>query len=375
MKKRFLAASLATMMVLSLAACGGGEKAADTTAAPAATEAPADTKAEDKAEDTKAEAEAAGGKAPEDYKGTVVVYSPHDADPLNAGVNLFMEKYPNVKVEVVAAGTGELCNRIAAETANPIADVLWGGGADSLAAFKGYFEPYVCANDEFIGAAYKDPDGLWIGESPLPMVIFYNKDLIEKDGLTIPETWEDLTKPEWKGKIAYCLPSKSGSAYTQLCTMILGHGGKEDGWDFIKKLYDNLDGKIVDSSGKCHKMVADGEFYVGLTLEKAAVQYKDDPSVGFVYPKDGTSAVPDGVALVKGCPNEENAKLFIDFVTSKECQTEQSENWGRRPVRSDMEVGEGMAKLEDIPLVDYDFDWAANEKEAIIEHFNDIMVD
>ena len=95
---------------------------------------------------------------------------------------------------------------------------------------------------------------------------------------------------------------------------------------------------------------------MGLTLEKAAVQYKDDPSVGFVYPKDGTSAVPDGVALVKGCPNEENAKLFIDFVTSKECQTEQSENWGRRPVRSDMEVGEGMAKLEDIPLVDYDFD-------------------
>lgn len=378
MKKRFLAASLATMMVLSLAACGGGEKAADTTTAPAATEAPADTKAEDKAEETKAEepkAEAAGEKAPEDYKGTVVVYSPHDADPLNAGVNLFMEKYPNVKVEVVAAGTGELCNRIAAETANPIADVLWGGGADSLAAFKEYFEPYVCANDEFIGAAYKDPDGLWIGESPLPMVIFYNKDLIEKDGLTIPETWEDLTKPEWKGKIAYCLPSKSGSAYTQLCTMILGHGGKEDGWDFIKKLYDNLDGKIVDSSGKCHKMVADGEFYVGLTLEKAAVQYKDDPSVGFVYPKDGTSAVPDGVALVKGCPNEENAKLFIDFVTSKECQTEQSENWGRRPVRSDMEVGEGMAKLEDIPLVDYDFDWAANEKEAIIEHFNDIMVD
>lgn len=373
MKKRFLAASLATMMVLSTAACGGGEKPVETTAAPAATEAPAETKSEAAGDETKTEA-AAGEKAPEDYTGTVVVYSPHDADPLNAGVNLFMEKYPNVKVEVVAAGTGELCNRIAAETANPIADVLWGGGADSLAAFKEYFEPYVCANDEFIGAAYKDPDGLWIGESPLPMVLFYNKDLIEKDGMTIPETWEDLTKPEWKGKIAYCLPSKSGSAYTQLCTMILGHGGKEDGWDFIKKLYDNLDGKIVDSSGKCHKMVADGEFYVGLTLEKAAVQYKDDASVGFAYPKDGTSAVPDGVALVKGCPNEENAKLFIDFVTSKECQTEQSQNWGRRPVRSDMEVGEGMAKLEDIVLVDYDFDWAANEKEAIIEQFNDIMV-
>ena len=374
MKKRFVAASLAAMMVLSMTACGGGNTA--TTAAPAETKAEETTAAEAK-EESKEEAkesEASAEKAPEDYTGTVVVYSPHDADPLNAGVNLFMEKYPNVKVEVVAAGTGELCNRIAAESANPIADVLWGGGADSLAAFKDYFAPYVCANDDVIAEEYKDPDDKWIGESPLPMVLFYNKDLFEKDGMTIPESWEDLTKPEWKGKIAYCLPSKSGSAYTQLCTMILGHGGKEDGWDFIKKLYDNLDGKIVDSSGKCHKMVADGEFYVGLTLEKAAVQYKDDPSVGFVYPKDGTSAVPDGVALVKGCPNEENAKLFIDFVTSKECQTEQSENWGRRPVRSDMDVAEGLAKLSDLVLVDYDFDWAANEKESIIEHFNDIMV-
>jgi iron(III) transport system substrate-binding protein len=379
MKKRLAAATMAALMALSLAACGGG-KTEETTAAPAATTAKAEeTKAEEtKAEETKAEetkaADAQGEKKPEDYSGTVVVYSPHDADPLNAGVNQFMEKYPNVKVEVVAAGTGELCNRIAAESANPIADVLWGGGADSLAAFKEYFQPYVCANDEFIGEAYKDPDDLWIGESPLPMVIFYNKELIEKDGLTIPESWEDLTNPEWKGKIAYCLPSKSGSAYTQLCTMVLGHGGKEDGWAFIEKLYENLDGKMVDSSGKCHKMVADGEFYVGLTLEKAAVQYAEDDTVGFVYPKDGTSAVPDGVALVKGCPNEENAKLFIDFVTSKECQTEQSQTWGRRPVRNDLEVGEGMAKLEDIPLVDYDFDWAANEKEAIIERFNEIMV-
>lgn len=373
MKKHVLAISLAAVMAIGLTACGGGEKPADTTAAPTAAETSAAALGTEEKE-TEASAEAAGEKAPEDYSGTVVVYSPHDADPLNAGVNQFMEAYPNVKVEVVAAGTGELCNRIAAESANPIADVLWGGGADSLAAFKEYFQPYVCANDEFIGEAYKDPDDLWIGESPLPMVIFYNKDLIEKDGLTIPESWEDLTKPEWKGKIAYCLPSKSGSAYTQLCTMILGHGGKEEGWEFIKKLYDNLDGKMVDSSGKCHKMVADGEFYVGLTLEKAAVQYKDDPSVGFVYPKDGTSAVPDGVALVKGCPHEENAKLFIDFVTSKECQTKQSQDWGRRPVRSDLEVGEGMAKLEDIPLVDYDFDWAANEKEMIIEQFNEIMV-
>lgn len=367
MKKRIVSILLVGMMVFSMTACGGSKQEA---AAPA----PAEEKAEAQESGAQETAEAPATEATSTASGTVVVYSPHDADPLNAGVNMFMEAYPDIQVEVVAAGTGELCNRIAAESANPIADVLWGGGADSLAAFKDYFQPYVCANDDVIDEAYKDPDDCWIGESPLPMVIFYNKELIEKDGLTIPTTWEDLTKPEWKGKIAYCLPSKSGSAYTQLCTMILGHGGTEEGWDFIKKLYDNLDGKIVDSSGKCHKMVKDGEFYVGLTLEKAAVQYKDDDTVGYCYPEDGTSAVPDGIALIKGAPNEENAKLFIDFITSKECQQAENLEWGRRPVRNDLEV-EGLPALSEIKLVDYDFDWAANEKEANIEKFNDIMVE
>ena len=40
-----------------------------------------------------------------------------------------------------------------------------------------------------------------------------------------------------------------------------------------------------------------------------------------------------------------------------------------------MEVGEGMLPLNELTLVDYDFDWAANEKETIIERFNDIMVE
>ncbi len=84
-----------------------------------------------------------------------------------------------------------------------------------------------------------DADDLWIGESPLPMVLFYNKELIERDGLT---------------------------------------------------------------------------------LEKAAVQYEGNDKVGFSYPSDGTSAVPDGISLIKGAPNEDNAKLFIDFATLKEFQ-------------------------------------------------------
>jgi len=309
-------------------------------------------------------------KAPEDYTGSLVVYSPHDADPLAAGVELFEETYPNIEVSVVAAGTGELCQRIVAEANNPQGDVLWGGGADSLAAYKDYFEPYVCANDDVIDEQFKDADDYWIGESPLPMVIIYNKTLI--DEADVPTTWEGLTDESLKGQIAFASPAKSGSAYTQLCTMLFSADDLDAGWDLVGRFVQNLDGKIQDSSGNCHKLVASGEYTIGVTIEKSAVLYADNDDVDFVY-LEKDSAVPDGVALIKDCPNEENAKLFIDFVTGAECQTEQNVEFARRPVRSDVEPV-GLCALSDIDLGDYDFDYAANNRDEITEKWNDLTV-
>lgn len=364
MKKasRYLSVLLAAGMAVSMTACGGSTGSAASTAAPE-TAASAETAAESAA--------AAGeAKAPEDYTGQLVVYSPHDADPLAAGIALFEKTYPNIEVTTVAAGTGELCQRIVAESANPQGDVLWGGGADTVAAFKDYFTPYVCANDDVIDPAFKDADGYWIGESPLPMVIIYNKTLI--DEADVPKTWEGLADESLKGKIAFASPAKSGSAYTQLCTMLFSQPSMDEGWALVEKFIANLDGKIQDSSGNCHKLVASGEYSIGVTLEKSAVLYADNPDMGYIY-LEKDSAVPDGVALIKGSPNEENAKLFIDFVTGKECQTEQNAEFARRPVRSDVQP-KGLSPLTDIDLGNYDFDYAAEHREEITEKWNDLTV-
>ena len=356
--KKYLALLLALAMVFALCACGES-------AAPAATPAP-----ESAAPAEDAPADAPAEKAPEDYTGNLVVYSPHDADPLNAGVEMFRQAYPNINVEVIAAGTGELCQRVVAESANPQGDVLWGGGADTLAAYTDYFAPYVCANDDVIGEAYKAADDLWIGESPLPMVFIYNKTLIDES--EVPTTWEGLCDESLKGRIAYASPAKSGSAYTQLCTMLFSQPTLDEGWALVEKFIANLDGKIQDSSGNCHKLVASGEYALGVTIEKSAVLYNDNPDIGYVYPEKN-SAVPDGVALIKNCPNEENAKLFIDFVTSLECQTAQNADWARRPVRSDL-TPVGLCELSELDLGDYDFAYAATEKESIVEKWNDLTV-
>ena len=303
--------------------------------------------------------------------GSLVVYSPHDADPLNAGVAMFQAAYPDIDVQVIAAGTGELCQRIVAESENPQGDVLWGGGADTLAGYVDYFDAYVCANDDVIGDAYKDADDMWIGESPLPMVFIYNKNLIAEED--VPKTWDDLCNEALKGKIAFASPAKSGSAYTQLCTMLFSKDTIDEGWELVFNFIKNLDGKVQDSSGNCHKLVASGEYAVGVTIEKSAVLYNDNPDIGYVYPAKN-SAVPDGVALVKNCPNPDNAKLFIDFVTGLECQTAQNADWARRPVRSDL-TPVGLVGLDTLDLGNYDFAYAAKNKAEIVEKWNDLTIE
>ncbi|MBE6830201.1 MAG: extracellular solute-binding protein, partial [Ruminococcaceae bacterium] len=141
----------------------------------------------------------------------VTVYSPHPADPLNAGIKEFQEK-TGITVDLVAAGTGELLKRIEAESDSPQCDVFWGGGADSLAAYSKYLEKFVPTDSASIDPQYISKDNLWTGESPLPMVIMYNKKLVGAND--VPKGWADLTNEKFKGKIAYADPAKSGSSYT-----------------------------------------------------------------------------------------------------------------------------------------------------------------
>ncbi len=313
----------------------------------------------------------------EDDKGktsdTLTVYSPHPAETINLVVKEFTQK-TGIKVDVVAAGTGELLKRVEAEDGKPLGDVLWGGGAESLASYTKYFEAYESPELKHIDPQYYDKDFKWIGESPLPMVLMYNTNLV--DEANAPKSWEDILKPEFKGKIAMADPAKSGSAYTIVATMVQAFGkdnGK--GWDFIKDFYNNLDGKILTSSSGVYKGVADGEYAVGLTLEKEAIKYVlNGANVKIAYPEEGTSAIPDGVAIIKDAQNMDNAKKFVDFVLSQETQEIMSKQLSRRSIRNDADAPEGLEPLSTIKLVDYDFNWAASDKEAILKQWKDIII-
>lgn len=302
----------------------------------------------------------------------VTVYSPLFPDAINSVTNGFTKK-TGIKVNLVVAGTGELLKRIQAESENPLGDVIFGGGAESLNSYKKYFAPYRSTNHNNIDPLFRDPEDKWFGFAVLPMVMIYNTDLVTKK--EAPASWNDLIDPKWNGKIAMASPVKSGSAYTITATLLTAFGkDSETGFDFVKKFIANLDGKVLGGSSAVPKGVVDKEYYIGLTLESSAVKYKNAGGhIEIAYPSEGTSVVADGAALIKGATNEENAKLFLDYIGSKEVQEILATKFNIRGVRTDVALPKGLGPISDIKLLDYDFDWASKSKKDIVKRWKNIV--
>jgi iron(III) transport system substrate-binding protein len=187
-----------------------------------------------------------------------------------------------------------------------------------------------------------------------------------------PRSWTALTEARFKKLISSARADKSGSSYMQLANVISIYG--EKGWDVYKDIMKNM--VISASSGAVSKFVNDGEQAVGLTLEDNAFRYfAGGGPVAIVYPEDGTVAAPDGIALLKGAPNLENAKRFIDWCLSKPVQEYLVDSMARRPVRTDTRDPKGLPALSTIKTVAYDFGWAAKNKDAFVKRFVNIAMD
>ena len=94
-----------------------------------------------------------------------------------------------------------------------------------------------------------------------------------------------------------------------------------------------------------------------------------------VYPTDGTGVLFDVAALIKGAQHPNAAKAFLDFSVSAEFQKVLIEKfYGRRAVRSDVPLPPGVPLAKDIKTIDYDLKWAADNRDANLKKYQDLMV-
>ena len=290
----------------------------------------------------------------------LTIYTSHKEEVYMPIVREFEER-TGIWVDVITGGTNELLERIESQQDNVEADVMFGGGVESLKAYEHCFSPYVVGSSDSIREPHQAEDAVWTPFSALPVVLIYNTKLVSPDKIT---GWSSLSDPIFRGRIAFADPAISGSSFTALATQILAGKSMDK---TLATFAENLQGKTLSSSGDVLNAVVDGSCLVGITLEETALKYiAAGADLAMVYPEEGTSCVPDASAIVKGAPHSENAKRFLDFTVSYEVQQMLSESSYRRPVRSDIPAGESLLPLQDIVLVDYDIDWACKNRDVIL---------
>ena len=121
------------------------------------------------------------------------------------------------------------------------------------------------------------PDNKYYGFSTNFQVFMVNTKMMPVD--KAPQSWMDLTKPEYKGKVLMANPAQSGSGYSQMIQILQLYG-----WDVMDKVIGVS--TIVTSSRLAYQNVAKGEVPVGLTSEFNVLASKlDGLPVEAVYPK------------------------------------------------------------------------------------------
>ena len=238
--KAVCAASLASLMLLAIAGCGGG-----------------------------------GGDKKADSGKKLTMYWGALEDFMVADINAF-QKETGIKVEGVRMSSGETIGRIKAEKANPKASLWFGGPADGQIQAKadGLLEKYVSPNAAKIPDQFKDKDGYWTGVYVGYLGFASNAKLLKEKGVEAPKSWADLLKPEFKGQIVTANPGSSGTAYTMLATLVQLKGEK-DGLAYMKALHKQI--KNYQKSGTAPaRLAGQGECMVGISFLHDAIKYREE---------------------------------------------------------------------------------------------------
>jgi len=259
-------------------------------------------------------------------------------DPPQADVLLqpFRERYPFIAVEYSRASHEDRAVRtlVAYKNKRIVTDVLTGlGGSFFMYKEIGALEdmrdiPNMKNNPE----GTKDPEGLWAGMHLRYWCMAYNTKLVKREDL--PKRWEEvLTNPIWrKGNLAL-------GNRPQLWALVLWKVRGEK-WlkDFLTKLFTEVKPQLRrEGMNAMLELTAAGEFHGNVPAAEYRVYQKtlDGAPVSYTCPEPVPAAVSE-MGILKGAPNINAARLFVNWFLSKEGQIAQYVSDYAPPVHKDL---------------------------------------
>lgn len=236
----------------------------------------------------------------------------------------FAEKH-NVETQFVHGGTGTIFGKIKAEKDNPQADIWFGGTIEPhfQAGELGLLAPYRSPHQADVLPQFKALQESERGEltSIAYMLVLgfgVNTEKLKKLGIEAPKTWQDLLDPRLKGEVQLPDPRSSGTTYTLIATLTQ-LWGEEKAFAYLKQLDQNVSQYVKSNLVTSNLSRGESAVTVGFVHGYATEKEKGAP-VEAIIPQGQVGYALGGVSILKNARNLDNAKLFMDWVLSKEGQ-------------------------------------------------------
>ena len=306
-------------------------------------------------------------------KTQLLVYTALETDQLKAYQEGFNKVNPDIEIKWVRDSTGVITAKLLAEKANPQADAVMGVAASSLALLdkQGMLVPYAPLNLDAIMNQYRDKKTppAWFGMDVWGATVCFNTVEAQKRNIPKPESWQDLTKPVYKGQVVMPNPASSGTGYFDVVAWLTLFGdqdGKGGGWKYMDGLHANI-AQYTHSGSKPCNMAASGEFVVGISFEyRANANKAKGAPIDLVFPKEGLGWDLEAFAIHKGTKKLDAAKKLADWASSKDAMLLYGKNFA---ITAQPGVA---APLANVPkdyeqrLVKLDFNYAAEQRARIL---------
>lgn len=363
MKKWQLLSLLLVLLLGILSACGNSKEDSSTSSSSGSSSGSSSNEGS-----TETNSSSEGTTTESTPSGKLVIYTGRDEGLVDGIIAKFNERYPDIEVEYMTMGAQQILERVRGEKANPQGDFWWGGtqSAMMVAANEDLLLSWEPSFASALDPLHRDAENRWIGEMLLPEVIMINSDVLAKE--EGPQDWDELLDPKWKDDILIRGVLPSGTMRTIYSSMIYRQGPDtpEKGYDWLLQLDANTKEYTQDPNALYLKLTRQEGIVSLWNLQDILLKkYTTDYPFDYIYPASGAPILVDGVGVIKNAKNEENAKLFVEFLFEKDTMTNLAHDYFQIPTRTDIDLSKMPDWYKELDFKTFDIDWSVmSAKEA-----------
>jgi iron(III) transport system substrate-binding protein len=270
-------------------------------------------------------------------EGKLVLYTGVERAAAQVVLNAFAKKYPFIAAETVRASSSKIATRLDAEIeANRVQGDIFEFSLLYLTTSlqqRGEILRYDSPEYPKYAPEYSAP-GYWAASGLSDIIILLNTRKV--DDANVPTSWWDLTKPYWRNKLTIDNLEVSGTGYNWLIALVNSEG---IGWKFIEALGRNKPALERGHAGMAQKVAA-GEYAGAAEMSDFHLKNIRDAAASVpvrgVWPKEGVPNEPWTAGILKRAPHPNAARLFLDFLLSREGQTLYVQAMGWSSARPDV---------------------------------------